>query len=183
MEPCLLESDVSSASVCKEHELSQVSHSLGCPELVLLTDDHLFWQNYSRLISFGLSDEAGWRQNTPGLNANAVPGAGRRAVYSSSKMCLGVQWSVKTQMQNQSYLLEVLPCPHCLVLLLTLFYNPIIWSQELRPYWEGTFNWFTPATLHVVLYKEFILSYLHTIMVTVGGKKRIKIYPPWKLIK
>lgn len=94
MEPCLLESDVSSASVCKEHELSQVPHSLGCPELVLLTDDHLFWQNYSRLISFGLSDEAGWRQNTPGLNANAVPGAGRRAVYSSSKMCLGVQWSV-----------------------------------------------------------------------------------------
>lgn len=67
-----------------------------------------FWQNYSCLISFGLSDGAGWRQNTSGLNANAVPGAGRRAVYYSSRMCLGVQWSVKTQMQNQSYLPLVL---------------------------------------------------------------------------
>lgn len=70
-----------------------------------------FWQNYSRLISFGLSDEAGWRQSAPGLSVNAVPGAGRRAVYSSSRMCLGVQWSVKTQMQNQSYLPVVLSWP------------------------------------------------------------------------
>lgn len=103
-----------------------------------------FWQDYSRLISFGLSDGAGWRQNTPGLNANAVPGAGRRAVYYSSRMCLGVQWSVKTQMQNQSYLPLVLSWPHCPLLLPTLLSSPIIWSviwrQELRPCWEGTFN-------------------------------------------
>lgn len=121
-----------------------------------------FWQSYSRLISFGLSDEAGWRQSTPGLSVNAVPGAGRRAVYSSCRMCLGVQWSVKTQMQNQSYLPVVLSWPHWLVLLPTLLFNPIFWSQELRPFWEGTFKWFTPTILHVVLYKELILSYLHT---------------------
>lgn len=151
-EPCLLESAVPSASVCKE--LSQVPHSLGCPELVLLTDDHLFGRTIHALPLIGGRTLQGSMQ----MQCQES----RRAVYSSSRMCLGVQQSVKTQMQNQSYLPVVLSWPHCLLLLPTLLYSPIIWSQELRPCWEGTFNWFTPATLHVVLYKEFILSYLHT---------------------
>lgn len=41
-EPCLPESDVPSASVCKEHELSQVPRSPGCAEVAPLTDDHPF---------------------------------------------------------------------------------------------------------------------------------------------
>lgn len=102
--------------------------------------------------------------------------------FSFQNMSLGVQRSVKTHMQNQSYLPSVLAWPYCPLLLPTLLYNTLIWNQELRPYWEGIFNWFTLATLHMVLYEEFSLSYLRThIMVTVGGKKRIIVYPPWKL--
>lgn len=137
-EPWLLEGDVPSASVCTEHEQSQVSPLLVVSITGVIYTQPSFLQNCLHLVSFGLNGKAGWRLHAPGLNANAVPGAGRRAGYSfPPKMCL---WECKELWKlihkHKVVFPGLLPCPYCPLFLPTLLYNSGIWNQEMRPYWK-----------------------------------------------